>query len=552
MKNLRYFFASLFILAFVTTACQDDDAIFGEVVAPSNIVITAEIVGIDVNNPNGDGSGFVNLTAVANNAITYNFSFGDGLTAVSPSGEETHRFSLVGLNTYTVVVNAVGSGGVSSSASIDIDVFSSFDDQEAKDLLSGGAGNSKTWYWSASDVGHLGVGPANSGVDAEGWWWPKWYEAAPFEKAGDPDTSCIYEDEFTFSQDVSNQLTYALKNNGQSFYNGAHSGLGGDDICLDLDTSGTSIVSLAPSSVDWSTVPDPDFYARGTVMNFSGDNFMGYFVGMSSYDIIELTNTTLKVRVYDALNPALAWYHIFSTTPPDQSGFESDFNNLVWSDEFDTDGAPDAANWNYDLGAGGWGNQEVQTYTNDASNVVVQDGSLIIKAINDGGNYTSARLKSENLFEFNYGRVEVRAKLPGSQGTWPAIWMLGANFDTVGWPTCGEIDIMEQTGWDKNTVMGTCHWLDSGSSSNASYGETTTSSTATSEFHNYTLEWKAETVQILIDDTLYYTLDNSSSLPFNADFFLILNVAMGGTLGGDIDPAFTTDTMEIDYVRVYQ
>jgi beta-glucanase (GH16 family) len=223
---------------------------------------------------------------------------------------------------------------------------------------------------------------------------------------------------------------------------------------------------------------------------------------------------------------------------------------LVWADEFNVDGAPCSLNWGYDLGAGGWGNGEVQEYTNTANNVIVEGGALKIKAKKDGGNYTSARLKSENKYDFKYGKVEVRAKLPAAQGTWPAIWMLGANFSTVGWPVCGEIDIMEQTGANKNEVLGTLHWDNNGS--NASYGLTTSITNAATEYHTYSLEWSPDDVKIFLDGVEYYVLTNNSGLPFNANFFLILNVAMGGTLGGSIDPAFTEDMMEVDYVRVYQ
>ena len=130
--------------------------------------------------------------------------------------------------------------------------------------------------------------------------------------------------------------------------------------------------------------------------------------------------------------------------------------------------------------------------------------------------------------------------------------MLGSNFPTVGWPQSGEIDIMEQKGDDKNTTLGTCHWFDSGSSSNASFGETTAVANASSEFHLYTVEWTDTAIKIYLDDAPFYELANNANLPFNADFFLILNIAMGGDLGGTVDPIFTEDTMEIDYVKVYQ
>jgi len=224
----------------------------------------------------------------------------------------------------------------------------------------------------------------------------------------------------------------------------------------------------------------------------------------------------------------------------------------IWADEFVEDGAPNPKNWNYNLGAGGWGNNELQTYTNSSENVIVEDGVLKITARSDGsGGYTSARIKSENLFEFTYGTVEVRAKLPSAQGTWPAIWMLGANFEQVGWPNCGEIDIMEQTGWDKNKVLATCHWSNNGNY--AGYGLETSITNSSSIFHIYKLVWsEGGAIRIFVDNQEYYVMTTNSSMPFNADFFFILNIAMGGNLGGTINPNFTQSTMEIDYVRVYQ
>ncbi|WP_372974321.1 family 16 glycosylhydrolase, partial [Muriicola sp.] len=177
---------------------------------------------------------------------------------------------------------------------------------------------------------------------------------------------------------------------------------------------------------------------------------------------------------------------------------------------------------------------------------------LKITAKDDGaGGYTSARVKTENLREFTYGRVEVRAKLPSSTGTWPAIWALGANFETVGWPTCGEIDIMEQTGAEKNTVLSTVHFP--GNSGGGGITDSTPLPTSTTEFHVYTVEWTADALKFWIDEEpVHHTVSNDPSRPFNDDFFFIMNVAMGGTLGGTVDPSFTADTMEIDYIRVYQ
>ena len=229
--------------------------------------------------------------------------------------------------------------------------------------------------------------------------------------------------------------------------------------------------------------------------------------------------------------------------------------SLVWSDEFDTPGSPDPAKWGFDLGTGdnGWGNNELEYYTNRQANAIISNGTLKIIALKEtynGSAYTSARLLSNNLYSFKYGKIDVRAKLPASTGTWPAIWMLGNNIATAGWPACGEIDIMEQNGQEKSKIYGTMHYP----TEVGQYGDgsTTTVATATSAFHIYTALWTPSSIQLSIDGVVYYTLANKPGLPFNQPFFIILNVAMGGNLGGTVDPAFTTDTMEVDYVHVFQ
>ena len=226
---------------------------------------------------------------------------------------------------------------------------------------------------------------------------------------------------------------------------------------------------------------------------------------------------------------------------------------IFWSDEFNTDGAPDPAKWGYDLGAGGWGNAELEYYTSRPENVIVQGGVLKIKAIREsysGSAYTSARIITMNKFAFTYGKVEVRAKLPAGVGTWPAIWMLGSNLNTAIWPACGEIDIMEQKGSELNKIYGTLHYP--GHSGGSANGSTLVINNATTEFHIYTVDWSATSIQIAVDGAVYQTVANSAAIPFNHDFFLILNVAMGGTFGGTVDPAFTNATMEVDYIRVYK
>ncbi len=243
---------------------------------------------------------------------------------------------------------------------------------------------------------------------------------------------------------------------------------------------------------------------------------------------------------------------------------------LVWSDEFNGTGAINSANWFHQtqLPAGGsWFNGEVQHYTNRTDNSNVNGGFLNIIAkkevFTDQGHtkeYTSARLNSK--FAFTYGRVEVRAKLPTGVGTWPAIWLLGRNineagaywetqgYGAVGWPACGEIDIMEHWGSNQNYVSSAIH-------TPSSYGATInhggqTISTASSAFHVYALEWTEEKMEFSVDDVVHYTYNpatkNSDTWPFDTDQYIILNIA----IEPGIDPAFTQSAMEIDYIRVYQ
>ncbi len=229
--------------------------------------------------------------------------------------------------------------------------------------------------------------------------------------------------------------------------------------------------------------------------------------------------------------------------------------SLIFSDEFDANGAPDPSKWGYDIGtgSGGWGNNELQHYTNRLENAFVSNGTLKIKAIKEnfsGSAYTSARILTQNKFSFKYGKVEVKAKLPAGIGTWPAVWMLGSNISTVSWPACGEIDIMEHKGSQLNKIYGTVHHP-ARFGGNAD-GGTRDITNATTEFHIYTMEWNATSIKFLVDGNVFHTVANTSSLPFNQNFFLIMNLAMGGTFGGAVESGFSNATMEIDYIRVYQ
>lgn len=333
---------------------------------------------------------------------------------------------------------------------------------------------------------------------------------------------------------------------------------GGDDNSSEDNKPTNLVLSIDVIGVD-SNNPDGDgsgvikctATATGAVkygFKFEGVNEIEDEDGALEYSLSSQGTKSYSVTVtaYSSTNESVSAMQNVTVFVGNSSG-----KQLAWSDEFNTNGAPNSSKWNYNTGAGGWGNNELQTYTNSLENAVVDDGLLKITAKKSGSGYTSARIKSENLYEFTYGIVEVRAKLPSAQGTWPAIWMLGANFDQVSWPTCGEIDIMEQTGSDKNKVLGTCHWSSNGNY--AGYGLETPITNATGSFHIYKLEWtQGGSIKISVDDSQYFEMTTNSSMPFNKDFFFILNIAMGGNLGGTVDPNFTEDTMEIDYVRVYQ
>jgi hypothetical protein len=251
--------------------------------------------------------------------------------------------------------------------------------------------------------------------------------------------------------------------------------------------------------------------------------------------------------------------------PVNDVGFTSPLTypgkTLVWSDEFNAD-ALNLNDWSYDVGDGcpncGWGNNELQYYTR-GDNVSLSGGKMIVEARKEtisGKNFTSTRLVTMDKQAFKFGRIDIRAKLPKGQGIWPAFWMLGSNFKTAGWPTCGEIDIMEFLGHDQNRVHSTIHYK---------FGNGPRNTTASlvndkplpDEYHVYTLDWQQDKIRMLIDDKLINEFSPTSIVgadhPFSAPFFLLVNLAVGGNWPGA--PNATTyfpQWLYVDYIRVFQ
>ena len=230
---------------------------------------------------------------------------------------------------------------------------------------------------------------------------------------------------------------------------------------------------------------------------------------------------------------------------------------LVWAEEFDDDQVCEA-NWVFETippQNGGWFNGEQQYYTDRSTNASILNGVLRITAKKEsylGKDYTSARITTQDLFEFKYGKIQVRAKLPQGQGTWPAIWMLGANIDSAGWPFCGEIDIMEHGDLQPGLISSAIHQDGVNGTPIYDRGETSIQNVS-SQFHVYEANWREDKITFSVDGNKYFTYDLTKEMPFHQDFFIILNVAMGGSFVNNvIDPNFTSSSMEIDYVRVFQ
>ena len=325
------------------------------------------------------------------------------------------------------------------------------------------------------------------------------------------------------------------------------------------NTDSANVINSVPLSnygvgniTNWTDVTIPVSSIQGqrikTALAFSVGNTVGASVQFKEIAFVDGNGNNVDIT------QNIQW-------PITDTGSIKNGLRLVWSDEFNgSSTTPDPSNWTYDtydVVGWGWGNNESQTYTNNRNNSYVSNGTLKIKAVKDGnGNWTSGRLKTTNLRDFTYGYIEFRAKVADGVGMWPALWMLPTDVKYGTWPASGEIDVMEfsRNIWG-TTVYGTLH-CSAGYGGSPIHTAGRNMPTAGDEFHTYAVHWTPDSITWYYDDTLMSSYTNpktgTAAWPYDQRFHIIMNVAVGGNLGGAIDPNLTSDYMEVDYVRVYQ
>jgi len=343
------------------------------------------------------------------------------------------------------------------------------------------------------------------------------------------------------------------------------------DFKVRLSQASSADVTVDFTTNDKSAVQEEDYIAQNGTLTFSGtmEQIISVEIvadtlseGDEEFEILlsNPTNASLEdesevgtIRNDDTFLPTNSSGY---TTPNSYAGM-----TLVWADEFNGNQI-DLNNWTHEIGNSGWGNNELQYYTSSSDNSYVSDGNLIIEAKEEsisGSSYSSARMITAGKQEFIYGRIDVRAKLPEGQGIWPAIWMLGADIFTNGWPACGEIDIMELVGHEPNRIHGTAHWGNQGNPSTYQGNGFTLSggSKYSDEFNVFSIIWENDNIKWLMNDQEFFSISSANvtntAYPFNDNFFFILNIAVGGNWPGSPDGSTVfPQKMYIDYVRVFQ
>jgi beta-glucanase (GH16 family) len=340
---------------------------------------------------------------------------------------------------------------------------------------------------------------------------------------------------------------------------------------VDLSTSSEQKVSVQYSTKSGTAKADKDFKAESGTLTFQPGKRELYVDVSVLTDSLRQPPQQFYLKLSNPKNAEIEKAKATGTIinngtylPTDSMGFTTPKSRpgykLALSDEFNEQEL-NGNDWNYEKGGGGWGNNELENYTSRPQNVFLSSGNLVIDARKEdyGGNhYTSARITTQDKKEFTYGRVDIRAKLPVDQGLWPALWMLGSNISSIGWPKCGEINIMELIGKNPSQVVGSFHWEKAdGSEGTVNNTHRLSSGDFSQQFHVFSLIWGRDSLKILVDNKPYEAASrqdlSNGTYPFDKSFFLIFNVAVGGDWPGPPDNSTSfPQRMFVDYVRVFQ
>ncbi|MCK9412993.1 MAG: family 16 glycosylhydrolase [Prolixibacteraceae bacterium] len=345
---------------------------------------------------------------------------------------------------------------------------------------------------------------------------------------------------------------------------------------INLNKSSNLAVSMDYSLVDGTAVSPKDYISASGTLTIPAGKVQATVDVQVNGDATNLRRPNVQFAlqlskpVQCTLSTTTAYAMILTEDgtylPTDNSGYATPTTypgyTLVWSDEF-SGSTLDLNTWTQEIGngSGGWGNNELEYYTNSTKNCFLSNGNLIIEARKEaigGFNYSSTRMKTQNKKTFKFGRIDIRAKLPVGKGIWPALWMLGSNITSVGWPACGEMDIMELIGTYPGRVSATMHWKPAaGAHAQSGKDYNLMSGDFSQQFHVFSMVWMQDLIKCYVDDNLYLTVTSTdvgvANYPFNADQFFIFNVAVGGNWPGP--PDATTpfpQRMFVDYVRVFQ
>ncbi len=333
-------------------------------------------------------------------------------------------------------------------------------------------------------------------------------------------------------------------------------------------------IKIAYSTKDSTAVSNTDYTATSGTLTIPAGQSVAFIDVMVKGDSLRQADQFFKVELSNLVNAKLDGAGKALGTiqnngiwlPTDNSGYSTPLSYpgyaLVWNDEFSAN-TLDLSVWNQEIGNGsnGWGNNELEYYTNSTKNTFLSNGNLVIEARKEttgSFNYTSGRMTTQGKKDFRFGRIDIRAKLPVGKGIWPALWMLGSNINTVGWPASGEIDIMELIGTYPSRVHGTMHWKPvSGTNVNKGGSYDLSSGNFSSKFYVFSIIWEEDKVRWYVDDQLYFTFTKAdvgaANYPFNASEFFLFNVAVGGNWPGPPDAStIFPQRMFVDYVRVFQ